>query len=53
MKILVHSKNYLFNVTHKEPKIQAEKICFSISSRRLAESVEGLINSLALLVGKL
>jgi len=41
------------DVTHKEPKIQAKKIFFTISSRRLAESVEGLINSLALLVGKL
>jgi len=40
------------DVTHKQPKIQAE-FFFSISSRRLAESVKGLINSLALLVGKL
>jgi len=41
------------DVTHKEPKIQAEKLFFTISSRRFAESVEGLINSPALLVGKL
>ena len=41
------------DVTHEEPKIQAEKIFFLISSRRLAESVEGLMNSLAPLVGKL
>ena len=41
------------DVTHKKPKVQAEKKLFSISSRRLAESAEGLINSLALLVGKL
>jgi len=41
------------DVTHKEPKLQGGIFFFSISRQRLAESVEGLINSLALLVGKL
>jgi len=41
------------DVIHKEHKIQAEKNLFSIASRRHTESAEGLINSPALLVGKL
>jgi len=41
------------DVTHKEPKIHGENFFFTVSSRRLAESVEGLINSLGVLVGKL
>jgi len=41
------------DVTSRKHQIQSEKNFFSISNRILAESAEGLKNSLALAVGKL
>jgi len=41
------------DVTSGKPQIQSEKIFFSISTRRLAESVEGLNSSLAQPPGEL
>jgi len=41
------------DVTSRKPQIQSEQMFFSISTRRLAESVEGLNSSLARLSGEL
>jgi len=47
------SKGYPhYDVTHRKPRTQNEKIVFSISTRRLAKSVKGLNSCLAQSTGK-